>query len=119
MSQNKIYRVAHEEPNDFRWDYILLPYGQYYEKTAAILSARPGDTLRFFEGRDAEIKGVRLIEDEELCGILSRTRYGLPWPVVFDQWRRDAILEGHSGDVLLPHKCIFVAFTYKCEEKQK
>ena len=119
MSRNKIFRVDHEEPNGFRWDYILLPYGQYYGKTASILNARPGDTLRFFEGRDAEIKGVSLIGDEELCSILSRMRYGIPWPVAFDRWRRYAIMEGHSGGVSVPHMCILVAFTYPCEEKQK
>ena len=118
MSQNKIYRVDHEEPNDFRWDYILLPYGQFYTKTAELLKAKPGETLRFFQGRDAIIQAVRLIEDETLCSILCRMRYGIPWPVAFERWRKYAMLEGHSGAVLLPHKCIIVAFKYPCQEGQ-
>lgn len=117
MAKGKIFRVDHEEANDFRWDYILLPYGEFYVKTLELLKACPGDTLRFFQGRDAEIKAVRLIDDEVLCSILSRMRYGITWPAAFDRWRRYAILEGHGGDILMPNKCILVAFTYPCQDK--
>lgn len=117
MAQNKIFRIDHEEPNIFRWDYILLPYGQYYTKTSEILNAKPGDMVRFFQGRDAEIKGVRLIEDEILCNVLCRMRYGISWTSAFSRWRKYAILEGHSGGVLLPNKCILVAFKYPCQNQ--
>lgn len=113
MSQNKIYKVYHEEPNEFRWDYILLPYGEFYEKTACILKALPGDTLRFHAGRDAEIKSVLMIDGEVACNSLCRMRYGIPWAAAFDRWSRYARIEGHGKDVLVKDKCIMVMFTYK------
>ena len=112
MSRPRIYRVDHEEPNDFRWDYIILPYGEYYRKTANLLQAKPGDVVRFFQGRDAEIRAVRLVEDPVLCNILCKMRYGIPWLAAFKRWRSYAILEGHGKDILVEGKCIIVAFNY-------
>ena len=108
----RIFKVNHAEPNDFRWDFILLPYGEYYAKTAELLKARPGDTLRFYEGRDVEIQAVRLIEDEVLCNILCRMRYGIVWEAAFSRWLRYARLEGHGKSIIVKDKCILVAFKY-------
>ena len=115
---NSVFKVNHEEPNDFRLDYILLPYGEYYTKTAALLNASPGDTLRFFNGRDAVIQAVNLVENDSLCNVLCRMRYGIPWGAALAVWRRYAVMEGHGKDVLVDGKCIMVTFQWPKEEKQ-
>ena len=117
MPKVKIYKVDHEEPNDFRWDYIILPYGEYYQKTACLLEAKPGDVIRFFQGREAEIRAVCLVDNATLCNILCKMRYGIPWPAAFSRWRSYAVLEGHGKDILVESKCIIVAFNYICQEK--
>lgn len=114
--KGRIYRVPHAEPGVFRTDYILLPYGEYYAKTAELLKANTGDIIRFFDGRDAEIQSVKLIEDPELCTILCRMRYGITWPVAFSRWRRYAVLEGNGKYIIVEGKCIMVTFKYH-EEK--
>lgn len=107
--KKKIYKPDHEAPNDFRWDYILLPYGAYY-KTAEFLTARPGDTMRFFNGPDVEIQATHLIDGMDLCNTLSRMRYGIPWVAAFSRWASYAVMEGNGKDVLSPDKCIMVAY---------
>jgi len=111
--KSRIFRVDHSEPGAFILDYILLPYGEYYKKTAALLNAKPGDTMRFFNGRDARIQAVQLIEDPELCTALCRMRYGIAWPAAFDRWLHYARLEGNGKDILVPSKCIMVVFEYE------
>lgn len=109
---NRVFRVNHEEPNGFKMDYILLPYGAYYKKTASLLEAKPGDMLRFYNGRDVEIQAVGLVEDGVICNILSRMRYGIPWGMALSIWRRYAIMEGNGKDILVDGKCIMVAFKW-------
>lgn len=112
-----MFKVAHEEPNDFHLDFILLPYGEYYKKTAVLLDAKPGDTMRFFNGRDVEIEAVGIIDGSPACNILSRLRYGLPWGAVLSVWRRDAVIEGNGKDILVDGKCIIVSFRWPQKEK--
>lgn len=107
-----LFKVAHEEPNDYRWDYIVLPYSAYYPRSVEIMKARPGDMLRFFEGRDVEITAVHVIEDADLCNTLCRMRYGISWAAAFDRWRRNAVLDGNGRDILSRDKCIMVAFKW-------
>lgn len=108
----RIFKPAHEEPNDFRMDYILLPYGQFYDKAVEMMKAKPGDILRFFNGRDAEIQAVNLVEGLSLCNILSRMRYGITWEAAMSRWTRYAVFEGNGKDVLAPNMCIMVTFKY-------
>lgn len=115
----KIFAIAHEEPNAFRFDYILLPYGEFYDKTAEILKARSGDVIRFYNGRDAEIHGVRLVEDPILCNMLCRMRYGIPWQSAFSRWLKYARFEGHGKDILLSDKCIMVMYRIPCQENDQ
>lgn len=120
MSKARTYKIDHEEPNDFRWDYVLLPYGVFYKKTSVLLDAKPGDMIRFFQGRYAEIRSVRLIEDPVLCDILCKMRYGISWYVAFKKWQGYAVLEGNGRDILVSDKCIIVAFNYKlCKENSQ
>lgn len=113
------FNIDHEEPNSLKCDYILLPYGIYYKKTYDLLSCKPGDTIRFFNGRDAEIKSARVVEDGMLCDDLCRMRYGIPWRAAYDRWVKYAMFEGHGRDILVPDKCILLTFVYLCQENSK
>lgn len=108
--KKKIFKPAHEKPGDFRLDYILLPYGEYYDKTKVFLSAERGDTLRFFNGPDVQIDKVLLIKCDAVCDFLCRMRYGISWDKAFKVWLRYARMEGHDRDILSTDKCLLVFY---------
>ena len=108
--RKKIYRPAHEKPKEMWMDYILLPYGEFYNNTKKFLDAKRGDTLRFYNGPDVIIDKVMIIEDARVCDILSRMRYGLSWDKAFEKWLRYARLEGNGRDVLSSNKCIMITY---------
>lgn len=110
MARRKIYKVAHAEPGKFWLNYILLPYGEYYEKTKRVLDATPGETLRFFEGPDVTIESVFLIACDKTCDFLCMMRYGITWDKAFAKWQSYARLEGHGKDILSRAKCILVVY---------
>lgn len=94
-------------------DYILLPYGVFYEKTKNFLDARKGDILRFFNGPEYEIHSVSLIPQDRVCDILCRMRYGISWEVAFSKWLRYARMEGHGKDILSTRECLLVVYDKK------
>lgn len=106
----RVFKPAHEEPGDFSLDYILLPYGEFYEKTKGILEASRGDILRFFNGPEYEIEFVRLIPQDETCDFLCRMRYGIPWVAALKRWASYASLEGNGKDILSRSECILVVY---------
>lgn len=107
---SRIFKPAHEEPGPMLLNYILLPYGEYYEKTRCLLDAKPGDTLRFFNGPDVAIESVFLIACDKTCDFLCKMRYGITWDKAFARWLSYARLEGHSRDILSKKKCILVVY---------
>lgn len=109
----KIFKPAHEEPGNFRLNYILLPYGEFYQKTKEFLEARAGDTLRFYNGPDVRIESVMLIACDKTCDFLCRMRYGITWDKAFAKWLSYARLEGHGNDILSRAKCILVVYENK------
>ena len=109
----KIFKPAHEEPGNFRLNYILLPYGEFYQKTKEFLEARSGDTLRFYNGPDVRIESVMLIACDKTCDFLCRMRYGITWDKAFAKWLSYARLEGHGKDILSRTKCILVVYENK------
>lgn len=110
----KIFKPNHEEPGEMSGDYILLPYGDFYEKTLPILGAKKGDILRFFNGPEYPIGAVTLVSDGKLCDMLCRIRYGIPWQRAYEIWLSYARLEGHGKDILRHDSCIMV-----CYDKRK
>ena len=113
----KLFRTGHEDPGEFRLDYILLPYGLFYEKTACVLKARRGDRLRFFNGPDCLIVKAMVVEGD-LCDLLCRMRYGVAWRIAYQKWLLNARMEGFGKDVFFEDKCIFVVID-KNEEKDR
>ena len=113
-----LFRIDHEEPGAFCGNYVLLPYGYYYYHTKPLLDAKEGDVMRFFNGRDAIIRSVCLVEGAGVCDALCRFRYGVPWSAAFARWVRYAVMQGNARGVLDPGKCIMIMFEYQCEEKQ-
>jgi hypothetical protein len=109
----KIFKPAHEEPGNFRLNYILLPYGEFYQKTKEFLEASAGDTLRFYNGPDVRIESVMLIACDKTCDFLCRMRYGITWDKAFAKWLSYARLEGHGKDILSRAKCILVVYENK------
>ena len=109
----KIFKPAHEEPGNFRLNYILLPYGEFYQKTKEFLDAKAGDTLRFYNGPDVRIESVMLIACDKTCDFLCRMRYGITWDKAFAKWLSYARLEGHGKDILSRAKCILVVYENK------
>lgn len=108
--RKKIFKPAHELPGPFWLNFILLPYGEFYQKTKVFLSAVKGDTLRFFNGPDVTIDRVMLIDCDAVCDFLSRMRYGITWDKAMQVWLRYARMEGHDKDVLSTKKCILVVY---------
>lgn len=109
-TRKKVFKPAHEEPGPFFLDYILLPYGEFYDKTKDMVSAKRGDTLRFFNGPEYEIDSVSLIPQDKQCDILCRMRYNVAFSKVFEIWRRYALLEGYGKDILSTEVCIFMVY---------
>lgn len=109
-NRTRIFKPSHEEPKDFYLDYILLPYGQFYEKTRVFLEAKTGDILRFFNGPEFPIESVTLIKCDKVCDILCRMRYGISWEAAFSRWCRYVMLEGNGRSILSKEECIFVVY---------
>ena len=109
-TRSKTYRPQHEKPGPFRLDYILLPYGAYYEKTRVFLDAKKGDKMRFFNGPEVLIEDVRLIEDINSCDVMCRVRYGVSWHVAYERWLSYARMEGNNRDIISKNCCIAVFF---------
>ena len=103
-------KPQHELPGKFWLDYILLPYGLFYDRTNKFLEAKPGDTMRFFNGPEVRIDKVILIENPAFCDILCRMRYGISWDKAFQKWLSYARMEGNGKDILDPKKCIMVVY---------
>jgi len=111
-----VFKPDHMEPFGFCLDFILLPYGEYYEKTRDFKNAKKGDILRFFNGPEYEIFNVSLIKQDKFCDLLCRMRYGIPWSVAFEKWTRYAVLEGHGKGVLSKEECFLVVYDKKTEK---
>lgn len=111
----KIFKPLHEEPGPLFLDYILLPYGMFYDKTKDFVKAKRGDTLRFFNGPDYEIVSVSLIPQDRVCDSLCRMRYGIPWHKAFERWQKYARLEGNGKDILSTKECLLVVYNAKKE----
>lgn len=109
-NRTRIFKPPHEEPKDFYLDYILLPYGQFYEKTRVFLEAKTGDILRFFNGPEFPIESVTLIKCDRVCDILCRMRYGISWEAALSRWNRYALLEGNGKGILSEDECLFVVY---------
>ena len=111
MAEKKnIFKPNHAVPGEFFLDYILLPYGIYYDKTNVFLKAKKGDILRFFNGPEYPIDSVSLIKQDRFCDILCRMRYGISWNAAFDRWLRYARMEGHNKDILSTEECLLVVY---------
>ena len=105
-----LFKPHHSEPEKPFLDYILLPYGAYYDKTRGILDAKKGDILRFFNGPEYPIDTVQLLPSDKFCDILCRMRYGVKYEVAFRKWLTYARMEGHGKDILSKDYCILVVY---------
>lgn len=105
------FAVNHAFPGKFWLDYILLPYGEFYDKTKPVLQMKKGELLRFFNGPEIPIDSVALIAQDALCDFLCRMRYGISWKVALDKWVQYARLQGYSKDIISTEKCILVVFS--------
>ena len=112
-NKQKVFKPNHAEPGDFYLDYILLPYGIFYDKTNTFLEAKQGDILRFYNGPDYVINSVSLIKQDRICDILCRMRYGISWEAAFRRWKQYALLEGHGKDILSTEECLLVVYERK------
>lgn len=108
--QARILRPAHSEPGGYWLGYILHPYGEFYKPSVDLLDARRGDILRFHKGGDYPIERVLKIPQDDVCDMLCRLRYGIPWAVAFRKWESNAVLEGHSRGVLSREFCLWVLY---------
>lgn len=109
-TRKKVFKPAHDEPGPFYLDYILLPYGEFYDKTKRFVTAKKGDILRFHNGPQYEIDSVSLIPQDKQCDILCRMRYNMAFDKVFEIWRRYALMEGYGKQILSTEECIFIVF---------
>ena len=108
--KGRIYRTSHSDPGDLSLGFIILPYGEFYKKTAVFLEARRGDIIRFYNGPEFEIERVVIVDGDEMCDSLCMIRYGVPWGVVLSRWLSYALMEGNSKDILYRSKCLMVIY---------
>ena len=108
--QRKTYKPQHDAPSEPWMDYILLPYGAFYEKTRCFLDAKKGDKMQFLDGLEVTIDSTMVVEGERMCDVLCRIRYGVKFKVAFATWMKYARLEGHGRDILVPNACIMVLY---------
>lgn len=111
--RKRIFRPAHEFPGDPKLDYIILPYGAYYQKTKPFLDAITGDTMRFFNGPDVAIEKVLLVDYGPIVDYLCKMRYGVSWEAVFRKWLDYARLDGNGKDILDKNKCLVIFYNAK------
>lgn len=104
----KVFKPNHSEPGAFWFDYILLPYGEFYEPTKGILDAKKGDILRFFNGDDVPIENVVMMDINRVFDVLCRMRYGIGSKAVLRKWQDNARIQGHGRDIISTEKCILV-----------
>lgn len=105
-----MHKVQHLEPSRPWLGYILLPYGEFYKPTKEIAKAKPGDTIRFFQGSEHIIERVMKIPQDDMCDMLCRIIYGIPWKVAFKKWQSYAVLEGNDKGVISPDYCLWVIY---------
>lgn len=105
-----MYKVSHLEPSEPCLDFILLPYGEFYEKTKALLDAKSGDTIRFFNGPECRIHSVHKIPMDGVFSALCQMRYGFSKAVVLRRWQDNARTEGHGRDIISKEECILVFY---------
>lgn len=91
-------------------EFILLPYGLFYERTKEIAEAKSGDILRFYNGPECTIRAVRKIPQDSLCDMLCRMRYGVAWSIAFERWQRYALMEGYGKHILSKSECLLVFY---------
>ena len=108
MAEKRILSVNHTNPGEMWLDYILLPYGEFYQKTKGALDLRKGDLVRMFNGPDRAVESVSLIDQDNMCDFLCKMRYGISWKAAFEKWSRYAVLEGNAKDILSTKKCILI-----------
>lgn len=113
MPRRKILKPQHDDPGRFWQDYILLPYGEFYDKTKLFLGAKKGDTLRFFNGNDFRIESASKVHGERMCDVLCKIRYGIPWELALSKWTEYARMEGFGKDVFSRDTCIILVFNRK------
>lgn len=110
------YRTTHSDPGEFPFGFILLPYGEFYSKTAVLLEARKGDILRFHNGPDVAIERVVVVDGKEACDALCIVRYGVLWNVALSRWISYAVMEGNGKDILYRTKCLMVVYKNNIDE---
>lgn len=106
----RTFSPPHEEPRAMWLEFILLPYGEFYEKTKVIAQAKKGDILRFFNGPEVKIHAVRKIQQDGLCDLLCRMRYGISWQAALSRWQNYALMEGYGKDAISKRECLIVFY---------
>lgn len=109
-AKQRTFKPNHKEPGPMQLDFILLPYGAFYDKTKAFVEAKTGDILRFFNGPEYRIESVALIKCDKVCDLLCRMRYGISWEAAFRKWQSYAVLEGNGKDILSKEECFLVFY---------
>lgn len=107
---SKIYSVQHLGPQKPWLGYILLPFGEFYEPTKGIAKAKPGDIIRFFQGPEHKIERVMKIPQNDICDMLCRIAYGIPWQMALKKWQSYAVMEGNDRNVISPDYCLWVIY---------
>lgn len=105
-----MYKVSHSEPGEPKLDFILLPYGDFYDKTNVLLDAKSGETIRFFNGPECKIHSVHKIPIDRVFSALCQMRYGFGRDVVLRKWQSNARIEGHGKDIISTKECIIVFY---------
>lgn len=105
-----MYKLSHFEPGPHQLDFILLPYGEFYDKTKGLLNAQVGDTIRFFNGPECRIHSAYKIPIDRMFSALCQMRYGFGRDVVLRRWQDNARVEGHGRDIISTKECIIVFY---------
>ena len=110
---SKTFSVQHQEPRGSWLGYILLPYGDFYKPTKEIARAKQGDVIRFYHGGEYRIERVMKIPQDDVCDMLCRVMYGIPWSLALKKWQSYAVIDGNDKDVISSDYCLWVIYDYE------
>lgn len=104
-TESKKIAIAHY--HQIRKDWIILPYGAYYNKE--LLQARIGDIILFSDKVEREIEYITPIKTHAgLTDFLCLKTYGVGLNRIKERWKRNVECMGHKWEVIEQDRVLLI-----------
>lgn len=108
-------KIAISHYHQIRKDWIILPYGMYYN--SELLKARIGDIILFSDKIEREIEYITPIKTHAgLTDFLCRKTYGVGLKRIKERWKMNVECVGHKWEVIEQDKVLLI---YLKEQKHE